>query len=74
VTLEDYISKLKAQNIQEDNILDQKESVQVIELDGLLKLAENELKKSKSDLTKATLETPVKIDLGSMVEGIENPT
>ena len=46
----------------------------MIELDGLLKLAENELKTSKSDLTKATLETPVKIDLGSMVEGIENPT
>ncbi len=45
----------------------------MIELDGLLKAAEDELRASKADLTKPK-EEPVKIDLGSMVEGIEHPT
>jgi hypothetical protein len=37
ITLEDYISKLKAQEIQQEDVVNQKESVQVLELDGLLK-------------------------------------
>lgn len=41
VTLEDYISKLKAYEIQDESVIDQKNSVQVIELDGLLKAAED---------------------------------
>ena len=39
ITLEDYISKLKAYQIQDESVLDQKEGVKVIELDGLLKQA-----------------------------------
>ena len=54
VTLEDYISKLKAYEIQDESVIDQKDSVQVIELDGLLKAAEEELKALKTDLTKAS--------------------
>lgn len=73
ITLEDYISKLKAQEIQQEDVVNQKESVQVLELDGLLKQAENELQASKADLTKPK-EAPVKIDLGGMVSGIESPT
>ena len=53
--------------------MDQKEAVKVVELDGLLQEAENELKAAKADLTKPA-EPQVKLDLGSMVEGIENPT
>lgn len=42
ITLEDYISKLKAYQIQDDTgVLDQKEAVKVVELDGLLQEAEN---------------------------------
>ena len=39
ITLEDYISKQKAYQIQDESVLDQKEGVKVIELDGLLKQA-----------------------------------
>ena len=40
ITLEDYISKLKAYKIQDESVLEQKEAAQVIELDGLLRQAE----------------------------------
>ena len=52
ITLEDYISKLKAYQIQDESVLEQKEAVQVVELDGLLKQAEDELKAARVDLTK----------------------
>lgn len=52
VTLEDYITKMKAKQIQEPDVINQKEAIEVIELDGLLKEAEDSLKASKADLTK----------------------
>lgn len=36
VTLEDYITKMKAQHVQEPPVVDQKEAVEVLELEGLL--------------------------------------
>ena len=73
ITLENYISKLKAYQIQDDSVVDQKEAVQVIELDGLLKEAEDELRATRADLTKPA-NASVKVDLGSLVEGLQSPT
>lgn len=64
--------KLKSQQSSEESVVEQKENVMNLELDGLLKEAESELKVSKSDLN--TIEKSAKIDLGSMVEGIDSPT
>lgn len=66
VTLEDYIVKMKAQAVQEPPVVDQKEAVEVVELEGLLREAEVELKRENKDLTKPA-EQVVKLDLGSVV-------